>query len=134
VRTLVKDLTTKFGENAGKLWSVLNGRGCLGKDEIIQIANLNENDFNSAVGWLARENKIFRENEDRFKLDNTNLVPEIGPNAGRIWKIIEIWNKVDFASIKRLSDLDDNEIYLALGWLAKEDKIFIDEKSRFSLK
>jgi len=40
----VKDLTTKFGENAGKLWSTLNGRGCLSKDEIIQIANLNEND------------------------------------------------------------------------------------------
>jgi hypothetical protein len=130
----VKSLTTKFGENAGKLWSVLNGKGCLNKDEIMQITNFNENDFNSAVGWLARENKIFRENGDCFKIDNTNLVSEIGPNAGRVWKIIEIWGKVDFASIKRLSDLNDNEIYLALGWLAREDKIFVDEKSRFKLK
>lgn len=130
----MKELTTKFGENAGKLWTALNGKGCLNRDQILQISKLNENDFSSAVGWLARENKIFRENNDCFKLDNTNLTDEIGQTAGVVWKIIEIWGNVDFASIKRLSDLDDSKIYLALGWLAREDKIFVDEKNRFILK
>lgn len=130
----MRNISTKFGDNAGKIWSVLNEKGCLKKDEIINTIKIDEIEFHSAVGWLARENKISKENEDCFKLDNTNLEKEIGSHAGKIWKILDIWGDVDFETIKRLSDLNDVQVNAAIGWLAREDKILINEKKRFNLK
>ena len=129
----MRDVTVKFGNSAGKIWQVLNEKGCLKKDDIIQITNLNETDLHTGIGWLARENKISRQ-QDWYKLENTNLDLEIGNHAGRIWKILDIWGEADIETIKRLSDLDENQVNLAIGWLAKEDKIRLDEKNRFNLK
>ena len=129
----MRDVTVKFGNSAGKIWQVLNEKGCLKKDDIIQITNLNETDLHTGIGWLARENKISRQ-QDWYKLENTNLDSEIGSHAGRIWKILDIWGEADIETIKRLSDLDENQVHLAIGWLAKEDKIKLDEKNRFNLK
>ena len=129
----MRDVTVKFGNSAGKIWQVLNEKGCLKKDDIIQITNLTETDLNTGIGWLARENKISRQ-QDWYKLENTNLDSEIGSHAGRIWKILDIWGEADIETIKRLSDLDENQVNLAIGWLAKEDKIKLDEKNRFNLK
>ena len=127
------DLTTKFGSNAGKIWSVLNEKGSLNKDELLKTTKLDENDFHIGIGWLARENKIARD-QNLYKLDQTNLESEIGMHAGQIYKIINIWQDVDFSSIKRLTNLRDEEIHAALGWLAREDKIQINEHNRFTLK
>ncbi|PNX49210.1 MAG: hypothetical protein BV457_02225 [Thermoplasmata archaeon M9B1D] len=129
----MRDVTVKFGNSAGKIWQVLNEKGCLKKDDIIQITNLNETDLHTGIGWLARENKISRQ-QDWYKLENTNLDSEIGTHAGRIWKILDIWGEADIETIKRLSDLDENQVHLAIGWLAKEDKIKLDEKNKFNLK
>ena len=133
-RARVRNITTKFGENAGKVWSVLNEKGCLEKEKILDVTKLSENEFHSAMGWLARENKISKTDQDRFKLDNTNLDSEIGTHAGRVWKILDIWQDADFTTLKRLSDLSDDQINSALGWLAREDKISVNEKNRFILK
>ena len=129
----MRDVTVKFGNSAGKIWQVLNEKGCLKKEDIIQITNLNETDLHTGIGWLARENKISRQ-QDWYKLENTNLDSEIGSHAGKIWKILDIWGEADIETIKRLSDLDENQVHLAIGWLAKEDKIKLDEKNRFNLK
>ena len=129
----MRDVTVKFGNSAGKIWQVLNEKGCLKKDDIIQITNLNETDLHTGIGWLARENKISKQQE-WYKLENTNLDSEIGTHAGRIWKILDIWGEADIETIKRLSDLNENQVHLAIGWLAKEDKIKLDEKKRFNLK
>ena len=131
--TSVRNVTAKFGNSAGKIWQVLNEKGCLKKDELIQTTSLNEADFHKGIGWLARENKISRQ-QDTYKLENTNLESEIGAHAGRIWKILDIWGEADIETIKRLSDLNENQVHLAIGWLAKEDKIKLDEKKRFNLK
>jgi len=129
----VRDVTVKFGTSAGKIWQVLNEKGCLKKDDIIQMTNLNETDLHTGIGWLARENKISIQ-QDSYKLESTNFDSEIGTHAGRIWKILDIWGEADIETIKRLSDLDENQVHLAIGWLAKEDKIKLDEKNRFNLK
>ena len=126
--------TIKFGDNAGKIWSVLDKQGCLKKSKILKFTKLKEDDFYTGVGWLARENKIFKEEKDCFKLDVSNLESEIGAYAGRVWKILDIWGDADFITIKRLSDLEKNEVHTALGWLAREDKININEKQKFELK
>ena len=122
-----------YGENAEKIWSTLDERGPLKETELKNIAQLNDIDFHTAVGWLARENKIYKDDEGFYKLDNTNLTHSIGANAGRIWKIIDIWGEMEFPSIKRLTDKDDSEVYSAIGWLAREGKIEFNEK-RYTLK
>jgi hypothetical protein len=112
----------------------LNEEGCITKRKILKITRLDEDSFHSGIGWLAKENKIYKEDKDCFKLDNTNLETEIGAYAGKVWKILDIWGDADYRTIKRLSDLKDNEVHAALGWLAREDKICVDEKHRYNLK
>ena len=130
----MRELKTTFGLNAGKIWSVLNEKPPQKKNEIVKTTKLNDNDFYAAVGWLAREDKISEEPEEHYKIDNTNLTSEIGSNAGRIWRILDIWEEVDLSVMQRLSGLETEELYSALGWLAREDKIVVDEKHRFKLK
>ena len=125
--------TTLIGENAGKIWTILNQEGCSNKEKIMDITRLEENDFHASIGWLARENKISKE-EDCFKLGTTNLDSEIGTHAGKIWKILDIWGDADLMTLKRLSNLDDKQIQSALGWLAREDKITINENKKYILK
>ena len=124
----------KFGINAGKIWDVLNVKGALNKKKILETTKLNNKDFYLALGWLARENKIYREEKNNYRLDETNLTGEIGKIAGRIWKIIDIWDEVDMTSIKKLSGANDNQIYSGIGWLAREEKIKIDNNQKFRLK
>ena len=132
---LVRGIKIDNGENAGKIWRFLNQKGTTSKDIILENSKIKERDFHSAVGWLARENKISRTGEDIYKLDETNLTDEIGMNAGRIWRILDIWGEVDISTIKKLSELNEKQIYSALGWLSKEDKIFFDkELSKYELK
>ena len=125
---------TRFGENAGKIWSALNEKGQLRKKDLLEITQLKDSDFYTGVGWLARENKISKDDKGWYKLDNTNLASTIGSNAGRIWKIMDIWEGVEIPTIKKLANIDVREVYSALGWLAKENKINVDEKQRYTLK
>ena len=128
----VRDITTFFGENAGKLWGILHEHGPLEEEELVTLAQLNESDFHGAVGWLARENKLYK--EDRYILDRTNLTPEIGANAGKVWKVLDIWGAVDFPTIKRLAGISEKDVHTAIGWLAREDKIWVDEQQKYLLK
>ena len=131
---LVRSSTVKFEIGAGKIWAALEGQRCLEKDKILKAAQLNENDFYSALGWLARENKIFEEDEAHYGLGTTNLTSKIGNNAGRVWRVMDIWGEVNISTIGRLADMSEKEAYSALGWLAKEDKIYISEKQMYNLK
>ena len=93
------------------------------KEDLIKKKNLNEKDLHAGIGWLARENKINEYYQDCYKLDQTNLDDKVGNYAGRVYKILDIWDEVDYEYIKRLSDLSDSDLHAALGWLAREDKI-----------
>ena len=129
----MRDISTKFGESAGKVWDILNEKECLNKNQLIEITKLDENEFHTAVGWLARENKISKDDQNCFKLDNSNLESEIGVHAGKIWKILDIWSDADIDTIKRLSDLNDDQVHSGLGWLAREGKISVNENNKYSL-
>jgi len=129
----VRDIENLFGNNAGKIWKALDKKDSLEKERIKKITNLKENDFQSGIGWLAREDKISRHEDNYYKLSNTNLENEIGKNAGLIWKILDIWDEAGMESIKNLSNLDKKNIYAALGWLAREDKI-INHRNKYRLK
>ena len=131
----MRDINIRFGMSAGKIWKTLNDKGVIEKEKLLRLTRLDDDDFNAALGWLARENKIALDNNNCLKLDVTNLEGEIGGNAGVIWRILDVWGDADIATIKRLSHLNDDQIYSALGWLAREDKICFNEKNRkYSLK
>lgn len=130
----MRDINVRFGMSAGKIWKTLNENGEMDKEKLLELTRLNDDDFNAALGWLARENKIALDN-NCLKLDVTNLEGEIGNHAGMIWRILDVWGDADIATIKRLSHLNDEQIYSALGWLAREDKIYFNEKNKkYSLK
>lgn len=50
-------ITNKIGENAGLIWSALQG-GALTTKALKKATKLKEADLNLALGWLAREGKI----------------------------------------------------------------------------
>ena len=57
-----------------------------------------------------------------------NIV-EIGKNAGLVWKTLHQKGSQTSSSLKKLTGLDDKNLCLALGWLAREGKInFRSEK------
>lgn len=130
----MRDISVKFGEDAGKIWFTLSQKGCLCKDDIVSVARLNDEEFQAGLGWLAREDKILRLDDDCFKLDFTNLTSEIGSQAGRLWRVLDIWGEADFVSLRRLSDLSEAEVHRALGWLAREGKIVVSDDGNFCLK
>jgi len=129
----VRGHATDIGTNAGKIWSALNTNGTIDENKIKQITKLTKSDLYTAIGWLARENKIFEE-ENQYKLENTNLTSKIGSNAGKVWKILDIWGEVDVSIMSKLAEINEQDVYQALGWLACEDKICIDNKMKYYLK
>ncbi len=57
-------LIEKIGENAGAIWNALQG-GALTTKALKKATKLKEADLNLALGWLARENKIAFEVEEK---------------------------------------------------------------------
>ena len=121
-----------FGDQAGMVWQILHNRGPLNEPELLTLTQLSPTQLYTAIGWLARENKIRKEN-NTFLLGETNLVTSIGKDAGKIWRTLEIWGEVDAQSLIRLSRIVEQDVFLAVGWLAREGKVDgeirnIDEK------
>jgi hypothetical protein len=111
-----------FGFFAGKIWNTLNIYGPLEKTSLINNTKLKIDDFYIGIGWLARENKISKE-MNYYKLDKTNLTYEIGENAGKIWKFLDLRGAVDLDSISKYTYMKKEETYSAIGWLSRENKI-----------
>jgi len=65
-----------------------------------------------------------------------NKIEEIGYNAGKIWTYLN--NKkepVDVLELKFQIKLSNTDLYLALGWLSREDKIvYLTENNRLKVK
>jgi DNA-binding transcriptional regulator GbsR (MarR family) len=54
---------------------------------------------------------------------------EIGGAAGKVFTALEAESKpMTIAAIKKKTKLSDGMLNLALGWLAREDKVVLDKK------
>ena len=54
----------------------------------------------------------------------------IGANAGLVWKILNEAKEQTYKALKKATKLKDKDLYLALGWLAREGKIkFTDSET-----
>jgi len=131
----MNDFVSVSGYQAGTIWQILHDQGPLYESELLILTNLTEPQLYTAVGWLARENKIRKEN-NTYMLGGTNLESFIGKDAGKIWRALDIWGEVDVLSLARLSRIVEHDVYSAIGWLAREGKVDgaigdIDEKKIF---
>jgi hypothetical protein len=119
------NLIEEIGRNAGKLWSILNAHGQLTDAKLMNTTMMNENALYAAIGWLARENKIHK-NVLGYRLGETNLASKIGDDAGKIMTVLTNQHEIDISTFKQLAQttqLEERDVYAALGWLAREDKI-----------
>ena len=137
----MRNIIYEYGNNAGKIWKALNANGSLTQMKLIRNTKLKNDEFQSAVGWLARENKINRQNTAQglsYVLGETNLTTKIGGDAGRVWKTLSMWGENDVTSISKYSRIETDEVNAALGWLAREDKIDVkygkNQQMKFRLK
>ncbi|MEW6042589.1 MAG: winged helix-turn-helix domain-containing protein [Elusimicrobiota bacterium] len=56
--------------------------------------------------------------------------PLIGENAGKIWQALNTKGQSNLTGIKKATRLNDQNLYLALGWLAREGKIKFEQKQK----
>ena len=110
--------------SAGKIWKTLNKNGVLTESTLKKNTRLTDKEFFAAVGWLARENKISKTGV-KYQLSETNLTYKIGNAAGKVYKVIvRKGGEIDVTSISRITHIKTNDAYSALGWLARENKIY----------
>ena len=48
---------------------------------------------------------------------------KIGNNAGCVWKVLDAQGTKSVKELKKITKLVDKEIYAAIGWLAREEKL-----------
>lgn len=51
----------------------------------------------------------------------------IGQHAGLVWEALEKGGKLDFAQLKKTTNLTDKQLGAAMGWLAREGKLVSEE-------
>ncbi len=117
------NVTNKYGKNAGKIWNALNEHGSLTPRTLKRKTGLNTEDLYVGLGWLAKENKINFE-ENYFSLGEFNWNDTIGKNAGKVWDVLESCETIDATYVPKLADITETDFYYAMGWLAKEGKIY----------
>lgn len=55
----------------------------------------------------------------------------IGENAGLIWLLINENGEMPLDNLLNISNLNEADFYMSLGWLARENKIaFFEEKGK----
>jgi len=118
----MSEIIKSFGNNAGKIYDILEGEGPQVQTKLQKKTNLRNEEFFGAIGWLARENKVCKQKRT-YKLGDTNLTNKIGVNAGKVWSVLGKNNEIDVNAISRVTNIDKNDCYSALGWLAREGKI-----------
>jgi hypothetical protein len=123
----MKTLIEEYGRNAGKLWKALDKYGPQTEINLMKTTKLREDDFNAAVGWLARENKICK-NGTTYQIGWTNFSDKIGNDAGKVWNVLQTWEEVHQDYIPKLADIPEKDMYYALGWLAREGKLTIKKE------
>ena len=52
---------------------------------------------------------------------------EIGLNAGLVWNALTESEGLTLKGLKKVTKLKDKQLYAALGWLSREDKVTIEE-------
>ena len=61
----------------------------------------------------------------------TVMKEKIGFNAGLVWNALsESKEKANIKDVKKATKLTEKDLYAALGWLAREEKVNIEEADK----
>jgi hypothetical protein len=58
------------------------------------------------------------------------LIPQVGETAGHIWHTLDEEGPLRLSALKKQIDAPDLVFFMALGWLAREDKLAIHGTGR----
>ena len=58
------------------------------------------------------------------------IIHKIGETAGRIWRTLDQQGQLRIPALKKQVPVPDSMLYLALGWLAREEKVGIEPDGR----
>ena len=53
---------------------------------------------------------------------------KIGNDAGNVWKVLDAQGTKGLKELKKATKLNDKEIYAAIGWLAREEKLAFQQE------
>ncbi len=68
-----EDVELIFGINAGIVWKSLNQKGPMTVNDLVKATALPLEEIYGALGWLARENKIFVERQGTVRIYSLRL-------------------------------------------------------------
>ena len=63
-------------------------------------------------------------------LEAVSTVQRIGETAGEIWNLLDAEGPLKMTQLVKQADAPRDVVMQAVGWLAREEKISIDEQSR----
>jgi hypothetical protein len=58
------------------------------------------------------------------------MIEEFGINAGIVWTLLNETGRQNLKDVKKVTKFTDKKLYSALGWLAREGKINIEEEEK----
>jgi hypothetical protein len=61
---------------------------------------------------------------------DTSTIDQIGEIAGQVWHLLDEQGSLSLARIVKDIDAPRDVVMQAIGWLAREDKIAIEEEAR----
>lgn len=60
---------------------------------------------------------------------------KIGYDAGMVWQVLKENENIKISDLKKITQRDVKDIYMALGWLARENKIeFFKSDKEFAVR
>ena len=63
-----------------------------------------------------------------------DTILKIGEDAGIVWNALNDLGKLDVKQLKKATKLrTDKELFAAIGWLAKEEKLLFEENEKSEL-
>lgn len=62
--------------------------------------------------------------------ETSSCVAQIGETAGAVWRLLDASGPLTVSKLVKELDAPRDLAMQAIGWLAREDKISIDEESR----
>ena len=63
-------------------------------------------------------------------LGDAMLINQVGEAAGNIWHTLDEEGPLSITALKKQIEAPDAVFYMALGWLAREDKLNIEPEGR----
>jgi len=53
---------------------------------------------------------------------------KIGNDAGQVWKVLDANGPKSVKELKKATKFTDKEVYAAIGWLAREEKLAFNQE------